>query len=60
MPVMRKAQPKDSETVIRSVILPKEVDAKVLAIAAREERPLTWIISKAVKEFIARDEQRSK
>jgi predicted transcriptional regulator len=57
---MRKAKPKNTDTIVRSVILPKDVDAKLLAIAARDERPLTWVIARAVKEFIDRDEKRSR
>jgi predicted transcriptional regulator len=58
MPTMKRAKPKSGDTIVRSVILPKETDARILAIAQREERPLSWIIARAVKEFIERDEKR--
>ena len=59
---VRKAKSKtsDVQAVTRSVILSREIDAKILAIAERDERPLTWVIAKAVKEYIDRDEKRAK
>jgi predicted transcriptional regulator len=56
---MKKAKAKDTQTVVRSVILAKDIDAKLLAISQREERPLTWVIARAVKEFIDRDDKKS-
>ena len=54
---MRKAKAKRSAQVTRSVILNHETDSELLKIAEREERPLTWIMAKAIKEFLERDRQ---
>ncbi len=58
--VMRRAKAKQTEVVTRSVMLPKEIDDKLLAIAQRDERPLSWVIAKAVKELIERDGKKTK
>ena len=40
--------------------MPPELDAKLQAMAEKEDRSLSWLIVKAIREMIERDEKGGK
>ncbi len=44
--------------VSRSVTIPNAIDAKLQDFAKREERPLSFVIAKALAEFFERNDKR--
>jgi predicted transcriptional regulator len=49
----------ESERIIRSVVVPPDVDRKLLALAKKEDRSLSWMIVRAIREMLDRDEKSS-
>jgi len=50
----------ESDRLIRSFAMPPELDAKLQAMAEKEDRSLSWLIVKAIREMIERDEKGGK
>ena len=55
--VMRKPKRKSGATpsVTRSVVLPRELDEKLLRVAEREDRTLSYVIMRACRELVERE-----
>lgn len=54
---MKKPQPKPDGRIVRSVVIPPDLDARLLAFCQREERPLSWVMVKALGEYLAKHEK---
>jgi len=47
---------KDQDKTTISVVIPVEMRNKLIAIAAEEERNLSWIVRKAIQDYIDKKE----